>query len=149
MPEWIPAPAFLAPYPAPMREIAETLREVVRRAMPEALERVRVGWHLIGYDIPAGKGTRYFAYVAPETEHVHLGFEHGVSMADPDARLEGAGITRQVRWLTFRSGDPIDAPALAVLVREAARVARLSRADRLAAALDRDVGPPRVHDPRG
>jgi hypothetical protein len=78
--------------------------------------------------------------VAPEPIHVHLGFEHGVLMADPDRRLEGAGITRQVRWLTFTAPKDIDEASIAPLIREAVRVARAGRAGRLAAALDRDEG---------
>jgi hypothetical protein len=132
----MPPQALLADYPEPMRRIGETLRGIVRRAMPEAVERVRPGWRLIGYDVPAGRRTAYFCYVAPEHEHVHLGFEHGVLMRDPDGVLLGAGITRKVRWVTLRPGDVIDEPLLAGLVREAARVATLSRAERLAQVLD-------------
>ena len=35
-------------------------------AKPEGIERVRTGWRLIGYDLPVGRRTRYFAWVAPE-----------------------------------------------------------------------------------
>jgi hypothetical protein len=109
--------------------------------MPDALERVRPGWRLIGYDVPAERRTAYVCYIAPEPEHVHLGFEHGVLMRDPAGALLGAGITRQVRWLTFRPGDAIDEPLLRDLLREAARVASLPRDARLAHALDRDDEP--------
>ena len=101
----MPPEALLDQYPGPMREIAERLRTIVRDAFPDALERARPGWHLIGYDLPVGRRTVYFAYVAPEYEHVHLGFEHGWAMHDPLGLLLGAGITKQVRWLTFRPGD--------------------------------------------
>jgi hypothetical protein len=119
-----------------MRAIAERLRRIVQRATPDAIERVRPGWRLIGYDVPVGRRKTYFAFVAPEAEHVHLGFEYGVLMADPKGRLKGEGITKRVRWLTFRRGDPIDEPALLELVREAARVATNSPAERLAMVLD-------------
>jgi hypothetical protein len=141
MVEPLPPEAFLAGYPGPMREIAEALRAVVRRAVPQAIERVRPGWRLIGYDLPVGRRSVYFCYVAPEPEHVHLGFEQGVVMDDPDGVLLGAGVTRQVRWLTLRQGDRIDAPAFEALVLEGARIARLSRAERLAIVLDREDGP--------
>jgi hypothetical protein len=95
--------------------------------MPDAIERVRPGWRLIGYDLPVGRSTVYFAYVAPETEHVHLGFEWGVLMDDPRGLLQGEGITTQVRWLTFHDDGPIDAAACIGLVQEAARVAVLRR----------------------
>jgi hypothetical protein len=140
--ETIPPEALLAAYPPPMRAIAESLRAIVCRAVPDAVERVRPGWRLIGYDVPAGpRRLTYFCYVAPEVEHVHLGFEYGAFMSDPDRILLGAGVTRKVRWLTFRTGDPIDEPQLVELVREGARVALASPAERLAVALDRDERP--------
>jgi len=74
-PEPIPPELFLEAYPPEIRVIAERLRDVVRQAVPEAVERVRTGWRLIGYDVPVGRRTRYFAFVAPEPEHVHLGFD--------------------------------------------------------------------------
>ena len=52
---------------------------IIREAVPDAIERVRVGWHLIGYDLPLRRYGVYFAYVAPEPAHVHLGFEYGAS----------------------------------------------------------------------
>jgi hypothetical protein len=135
----IPADAFLAGYPEGIRAAAEVLRGVVRRAVPHAVERVRPGWRLIGYDVPVGRRSVYFAFVAPEPIHVHLGFEHGVFMADPDRRLEGAHLRlRKVRFVTFRPGDTIPEPALVELTRESARVAALSREARLALVLDRD-----------
>jgi hypothetical protein len=134
----LPPEAFLAAFPGPIRVIAGDLRSLVRAAVPESIERVRPGWRLIGYDAPSGTRTAYFAYVAPEAQHIHLGFEHGVLMRDPDGLLQGAGITRQVRWLTFHPGDIVDGERIAPLVREALRVARLTRAERFAAAMERD-----------
>lgn len=131
--------AFLAGYPDDMRVIAERLRRIVRTALPDAIERVRPGWHLIGYDVPvpgSPRRTAYVAWVGPEREHVHLGFEHGVAMRDPRGVLQGQGITHQVRWLTFVPGDAIDEAACIELLHEAARVGRMSRAERAFAAMD-------------
>ena len=133
----MPPEALLESYSPPIRALAEALRVLVPRGVPEAIERVRPGWRLIGYDVPLGRRTAYFAFVAPEPQHVHLGFEHGVLMDDPREILRGRGVTKQVRWLTFRPGDVVDEQVVLELVSEAARVARLSRTDRLAVALDR------------
>jgi hypothetical protein len=135
----IPPEALLERYAPPMRAIAERLRTLVRETLPDAIEAVRPGWGLIGYGVPAGKRTRYVAFVWAEPEHVHLGFEHGVLMDDPDAVLEGAGITKRVRWLTFVPGDPIDQERIQVLIREAVRVALLGRGERLALLDDREA----------
>ena len=125
-----PPEALLEDFPPPMRALAERLRDVVSEAIPEALERVRPGWRLIGYDLPLGKKRVYFAFVIPEDAHVHLGFEHGWAMDDPHRLLKGAGITKRVRWLTFVDGDEIDVERCVELVREAARVAAMTRGER-------------------
>jgi hypothetical protein len=138
----IPPDAFLAGYPDGIRAAAETLRRVVRRAVPDAIERVRPGWRLIGYDLPVGRRTVYFAFISPEPIHVHLGFEHGVFMADPDRILEGAHLRlRKVRFVTYEPGDAVPEAALVGLTRAAARLAAMSREERFALALDREASP--------
>ncbi|HEY3334359.1 MAG TPA: DUF1801 domain-containing protein [Candidatus Limnocylindrales bacterium] len=138
----IPPEALLAAFPEPIRVIGERLRALVMDDVPDAIERVRPGWRLIGFDAPRREpeGDRrgrpaYFAYIAPERMHIHLGFEHGHLMSDPGRRLEGAGITRQVRWLTFLPFDEPDAAVINALLTEARRVALLSRAERFEEAM--------------
>lgn len=122
--ESIPPDLFLDAYPGEIREIAEKLRTVVRDAVPEAIERVRTGWRLIGYDVPVDRRTRYFAFVAPEPEHVHLGFEYGIWMTDPAGLLQGAHLDlRKVRFVTYGPGDAIPADALVRYTQEAAELA--------------------------
>jgi hypothetical protein len=135
----IPPEALLADFPPPMQAIAQRLRAIVKRTEPTAIERVRPGWGLIGYDLPGPRRSVYFAYVAPENEHVHLGFEHGWLMRDPDRSLSGEGITKRVRWLTFRPGDDIDDRRCADLVREAALVATMSPGERMLRSMDADA----------
>lgn len=121
-----PPELFLSTYPAPIGATAERLREVVLDAVPEAIERVRSGWRLIGYDVPVGRRTRYFAFVAPEPGHVHLGFEYGVWMADPEGILLGAHLAlRKVRFVTYEPGDAIPVESLVRYTREAAEIATL------------------------
>lgn len=132
----IPPEAFLEGYPAGIRQHAERLREVVRSAVPQAVEGVRGGWQLIGYEVPLARRSPLFAYVAPEPIHVHLGFHWGIAMADPERRLEGAHLQlRRVRFLTFRPDDELPTDALVTLIREAARVASLPRDERMLAAI--------------
>jgi hypothetical protein len=135
----IPPEAFLSSYPDEIRTLAETLRAAVRRAAPDAIERVRLGWRLIGYDLPVGRRTVYFAWVAPEPIHVHLGWQHGTFLSDPERMLEGAHLRlKKVRFTTFRPGDEIPEGALVRFTEEAARLAAMSREERLALMLDRD-----------
>jgi len=57
---------FLVACPEPVRRISGTLRGIVTQAMPDVIERVRAGWRLICQDVPAGRRTSYFCYIAPE-----------------------------------------------------------------------------------
>jgi hypothetical protein len=123
----IPPEVFLHGYPPPIMAVGQRLRWIVKRAVPDAIERVRPGWALIGYDLPARRHGIFFAWVWPELEHVHLGFPHGTSMEDPDGVLKGAGITKKARWFTYQPGDVIDEPLAVSMVEEAARVALIPR----------------------
>ena len=138
----LPPEAIIADAPPPLQTIAEELRDLVRATLPEAIERVRPGWRLIGYDVPVvgRRKPAYVGYIAVEPIHVHLGFEHGWAMRDPDGRLQGAGITKRVRWLTFRPGDAVDREVAAALLLEAAAVAGMTRDERALRAMDREAG---------
>lgn len=130
MKESIPPDAFLEPYPEPIRVAAERLRRLVLQVEPDAIEQVRVGWRIIGYDLRIGRRKRYFAWIGPEPKHVHIGFQHGVLMADPNRRLRGAHLRlKNVRYLTFTSADQIDDDEIVGLIREAVRINTLSRAE--------------------
>ena len=142
MSDSIPPEALLADFPDGIRAAAETLRAVVRRAVPGSIERVRGGWRLIGYEVPVGRRSRYFAYIAPERIHVHLGFEYGTWMTDPDGLLEGAHLgLKKVRFTTFTAGQAIPTKALEALTREAVRVSLLSPSERVGLAFDREWEP--------
>jgi hypothetical protein len=135
----MPPEALLDGRPPHIRAIAEVLRQVVVRAQPDAIERVRPRWGLLGYDVPVGRRTAYFAWIWPEAMHVHLGFQWGIDMDDPEHQLHGR--TKQVRWTTWDRVDALDRATqrrLAVLVREGARVAAMSRAERFAQRMDRE-----------
>ena len=128
--ETIPPEALLADYPPPHQEVANQLRRIVTDAVPEAIERVRPGWRLIGYDLPVTRHGSMFAWVWLEPEHIHLGFPYGVNMDDPRGVLRGAGITKLARWLTYEPGDDVEAMLATELVLEAARTRLIPRLDR-------------------
>ena len=123
----IPPEALLADFPPPHQVLGARLREIVTDAVPDAIERVRPGWRLIGYDLPIKRRGVFFAWIWLEPEHVHLGFPRGVDMDDQRGELSGAGITKLARWLTYAPGDSIDVAQATRLVQEAARVALIPR----------------------
>jgi hypothetical protein len=122
----MPPEMLLEDYPPAMAALAHRLRDVVAAAVPEAVERVRPGWRVIGYDVPlGGRRMAYFAWIMPERVHVHLGFPRGARLHDPEGVLDGEGQTKSARWFTLSSPtDLLDAP-LAEFARMAADLASL------------------------
>jgi len=123
----IPPEVLLEDYPPTMAALAQGLREVVRAAVPEAEERVRTGWRVIGYDIRAGRRSAFFAWIMPQREHVHLGFPWGVMLLDRDGVLDGEGVTKRARWFTLEKPEDLRDPKLAEFARAAADLATLGR----------------------
>jgi DNA transformation protein and related proteins len=103
---------ILEGYSAEIRDLAERLRKVILAEAPEAEEAGYAGWRLIGYRSP-----HYFCFVAPQADHVRLGFEHGVRLHDPDGVLEPMG--KQVRFVRCTPAQPLPMPALRSLIRAA------------------------------
>ncbi|MEO7664534.1 MAG: DUF1801 domain-containing protein [Candidatus Limnocylindrales bacterium] len=117
----------------PMREVAEWLRAIVRRTLPQAQERVRPGWGILGYDLPIDRRrTAFVAWIWAQPEHVHLGFPQGFLMRDPAGILDGAGVTKRARWTTHLPSDRLPEVTVIDLVVEAARIATMSRDERVA-----------------
>jgi hypothetical protein len=124
-PPEVPVEAFLDAYSPAHRAIADRLRSIIRRAVPEATERVRSGWRVIGFDLPKGRRSPFFAWVFPEHEHVHLGFPQGVLIADPERAMDGEGITKRARWLTYTAVEDIDEELAERLILAAAGIGEL------------------------
>lgn len=112
---------FLSGFPPEIAALSNHLRGLIRRAVPDPIEAVYLGWKLIGYRVRDGARDRYFGYIAPLAGHVSLGFEYGVLLRDPRGLLGGSG--RQVRAATLRPGNTPNDDALVELIAEAAHVA--------------------------
>ena len=135
--ETIPVEALLADFSPGHAVVAERLRAIVLDAVPEAIERVRPGWRLIGYDLPVRRHGAFFAWIWPEPEHIHLGFPRGVLMDDPLGALHGDRIAKLARWRTYAPGAAVDGEVETNLVLEAARVALVPRGLAIAPVRDR------------
>jgi hypothetical protein len=103
---------ILEGHAAKIQDLAERLRKLVREAAPDATEAGYVGWHLIGYRSP-----HYFCFIAPNADHVRLGFEHGHRLLDPDDVLEPMG--KQVRFVRLTPGKAIPKAAIGHLIEQA------------------------------
>jgi hypothetical protein len=124
----IPPEVLLEDFPPDRAALAQGLRRIVMAAVPGAIERVRTGWRVIGYDVPVrGRRTAFFAWIMPQREHVHLGFPWGVMLLDRDGALEGDGVTKRARWLTLEQPEDLQDPKLAAFTQAAADLAKLGR----------------------
>jgi hypothetical protein len=130
-----PAEFLLGDYPPAIRATGRALRGLIFRAVPGAVETVRPGWRWIAYSLPDGKRVRNFAWIGPERKHIHLGFEHGTLLADPDRVLHGAEERlKQFRYFTFEPSIDVDEAILADFIRRAADLALLPSSARRALA---------------
>jgi hypothetical protein len=98
-----------------VRRLAEGARKRILEVVPNATEKLRPGWGLIGYNAPA-----YFAFIVAAPGQVRIGFEWGVMLPDPKGVLEGDG--SQVRYFAIRTAAALRSPALAALLRAAAAI---------------------------
>ena len=131
-----PVESLLDAYPATIRETGLALRSLIFRVVPDTVETIRPGWRWIAYSLPDARRVRNFAWIGPEQKHIHLGFEHGTLLADPDRLLHGAEERlKQFRYFTFEPSIDIDEAVLADYLRRAADVATLPTGARRALAL--------------
>jgi DNA transformation protein len=122
------AEEILRPHTAKVRRLAEQLRKLVRRVVPSAQEAGYAGWKLIGYRCP-----HYFCFIAPQLDHVRLGFEHGAHLLDPKGLLEGSG--KQVRFVKISQTAQLSLPELTdLLLAAVAQTPKNSRTKRTASA---------------
>ena len=133
-----PVELLLEDYPPAIRETGLALRALIFRSVPGAVETFRTGWRWVAYSLPEGRRVRNFAWIGPERKHIHLGFEHGTLLADPDRLLHGAEERlKQFRYFTFEPSIDIDEGVLADYLRRAADLATLPTGVRRALAFER------------
>jgi hypothetical protein len=131
--EALPAEFLLEGFPPAIRQTGHALRRLVFATIPAAVETVRPGWRWIAYSLPDGRRVRNFAWIGPERKHIHLGFEHGTLLADPDRLLHGAEERlRKFRYFTFEPAIDVDEAVLVDFIQRAADLAVMPPGDRRA-----------------
>jgi hypothetical protein len=133
MSDGLPAEFLLDAFPLAIRETGHALRSLILATVPGAVETVRPGWRWIAYSLPDGRRVRNFAWIGPERKHIHLGFENGILLADPEHLLRGAQERlRKFRYLTFEPAIDIADSILADYLQRAVELAVLPTAARRA-----------------
>jgi hypothetical protein len=134
-PDEQPAEFLLDGFPPAIRATGRTLRALILRTIPGTVETIRPGWRWIAYSLPERGRVRNFAWIGPERKHIHLGFEHGTLLADPEGILHGAQERlKKFRYFTFEPAIDIDEAILVDYVTRAAELAVMPSAARRALA---------------
>ncbi len=137
-----PVEMLLDDYPEAIRETGLALRSLIFRTVPGTVETIRRSSRWVAYSLPDGRRVRNFAWIGPERKHIHLGFEHGTLLSDPDHLLHGAEERlKKFRYFTFEPSIDIDEEILADFLRRAADLATLSTAARRELAIVTDNVP--------
>ena len=111
-----PIDPFLAGYPPGVQAIGQSLREMVKRAKPDAKEVLFARFNHFDYSL-SGKMREGILYICPMKEYVRLGFFYGGELADPAHLLVGEG--KRLRHVKVRTLAEAGQPALEQLVRAA------------------------------
>lgn len=105
---------YLATIEPRAREIAESLRDLIREAAPEATEGMKWG-------SPSYSRNGNICYIAPErSDYVKLGFYNATALSDPDGLFEGTG--KKMRHLKIHTTADIQSGHIEAWVREAVQV---------------------------
>jgi hypothetical protein len=131
----VPAEFLLDQFPLAIRDTGRALRSLILASVPGTVETVRPGWRWIAYSLPEKGRVRNYAWIGPERKHIHLGFEHGTLLADPDRILQGAQEKlRKFRYVTFEPAIDIDEATLVDYLTRAAELALMPSSTRRALA---------------
>lgn len=89
-----------------IRQLAEQLREIIKRNIPQVVEKAYPGWRAIGYRHPKAG---YICGIFPYLDKINLAFEHGASFHDPDRVLKNPPTSsKQVRYLEIKQIEDIN-----------------------------------------
>jgi hypothetical protein len=84
--------------PPGILSVFEELRSIVRSTVPEATEKVNMGWRSLNFSHP---DVGYFCGLFPVPDRVDIAFEFGVLLADPDGFFDDLG--KQVGFARIKS----------------------------------------------
>jgi hypothetical protein len=110
--EWIDL--YVDAKPAELREVAEKLRELVKKTAKGTAESVNP-WR-----IPTFESNGPMCFFSVGKYHVTFGFLRATLLPDPAELLEGTG--KNLRHVKLRTAEDVSKPALKKLIEAAARL---------------------------
>ncbi len=100
-----------------LREVAEGIRKLMKRAVPRISEAINP------WGVPTFEFNGPLCYMMIGKHHVTLGFLRGTSLMDPKRLLEGTG--RNLRHVKLRTVEDVKMAGLKELLAEAAHLNRV------------------------
>ncbi len=105
---------FLSNYPEEIRRISAELRDMARKAMPQAHEFLY--YDAVTYSLDSSPLGR-IVYISPMEKYVTVGFLFGAQLSDQHHLLQGVG--KRARHVKIRTLGEAKNPAIKELVRAA------------------------------
>jgi len=93
-------------------------RELVLRTVPDAQERVYLGWNGIHFSVGDNMQSTFCA-VSPQKTRINLYFTQGVHLPDPSGLLEGTG--KNMRHIKIDNAKLLKSRAVRALIKAAAK----------------------------
>ena len=91
----------IAGFDPELQAITRALRSVIASIHGDFVEVAWPRMQIASYGIGPKKMSEHYAYIAPQSDYVNLGFYHGVALMDPAGLLEGAG--KRLRHIKIKS----------------------------------------------
>jgi hypothetical protein len=108
---------LLKKYSPEVQDLARQARELVLRTVPDAREKVYLGWN--GIHFSAGDNMQSaFCAVSPQKMRINLYFMQGVHLPDPSGLLEGTG--KNMRHIKIDNAKLLKSRAVKALIKAAA-----------------------------
>src|SRR5262245_25871098 len=102
-----------------VKMLAYHVRALLAEIMPNITEVPWAQQKTAGYGVGAKKNSEHFCYIAPQKNHVNLGFMYGADLPDPENLLEGSG--RLLRHIKIKNLADLERPAVRTLIQDASR----------------------------
>lgn len=99
------------------KRICTALRDAISARHPDYVEVIWQKQKIASYGVGQKKMSEHYAYIAPQKNHVNLGFYHGTSLPDPAGLLEGTG--KRLRHVKIRTIEDTRSMAVDRLLAEA------------------------------
>ena len=113
---------FLKPYDREIQRLALSLRSLVLEEMAPCHENIYDAYSAVamGYG-PTDRLKDGVFHIAVYSNHVNLGFNHGVALDDPLGILQGAG--NQIRHISIKTPADLERPEIRSYIRRARKLA--------------------------